>query len=106
MIDVLQYSEGIDLQKIVDEQARKLQLRVDEAMLDKMAPTLANYGYVKADGKNRWFQLFGTPDRAARTLHSFCEDCFCGDCSTCGVPDWADYRHDYDALLEWLRSEV
>lgn len=52
--------------------------------------------------KSRWYELFGTPERAARTLSRFCTDCFCGDCTTCGVPEWADYRRDYDAVLEWL----
>ena len=56
-------------------------------------------------GETRYEQLFGTPERAARTLYRFCAYCFCGDCATCGVPYWADYTRDYDALLEWLRGE-
>lgn len=57
------------------------------------------------EGASRWHDLFGTPERAARTLRSFCKDCFCGDCVTCGVPGWADYSHDYGALLDWLKGE-
>lgn len=60
----------------------------------------------KPDDKSRWRQLFGTPERAAQTLHRFCADCFGGDCATCGVPEWADYTCDYDALLEWLRDDA
>lgn len=47
MSDMFRYREEIDLQKIVDEQARKLQRNVDEATLDKAAGTLASFGYVK-----------------------------------------------------------
>lgn len=57
------------------------------------------------DDRSRWFELFGTPERAARTLAGICESCKYGDCVTCGVPEWASYLHDYDALLEWLRGE-
>lgn len=56
-------------------------------------------------GESNYEWLFGTPERAARTLSRFCTDCFCGDCATCGVPEWACYRRDYDALLGWLRGE-
>ena len=63
-------------------------------------------GYEGAPG-TRYSEMFGTPERAAGTLSRlFCTDCFCGDCTTCGVPEWACYRHDYDALLEWLRGDA
>ena len=61
--------------------------------------------YKAVDTQSRWHELFGTPSRTARTLSRFCADCFCGDCAACGVPEWADYTRDYDALLEWLRNE-
>lgn len=58
-------------------------------------------------GKESNYQkLFGTPEKTARTLASICESCMYGDCATCGVPKWADYSKDYDALLEWLRSDA
>lgn len=60
----------------------------------------------EGDANTRWNDLFGTPERAARTLRGFCEQCRCGDCATCGVPEWADYSHGYDALLEWLRGDA
>lgn len=44
----------------------------------------------------RYHELFGTPERAARTLHELCGGC-------CGLPE--RIRGDYDALLEWLRGE-
>jgi hypothetical protein len=60
-----------------------------------------------AGGESRWHELFGTPERAARTLAGICESCKCGDCATCGVPEWSDYSHDdYDALLGWLRGDA
>lgn len=49
-----------------------------------------------SDDKSRWAELFGTPERAARTLHELCGGC-------CGLPE--NVRDDYDALLEWLRGE-
>ena len=58
------------------------------------------------DVGNRYAELFGTPERAAQTLAGICESCKCGDCATCGVPEWADYSHDYGQLLEWLRGDA
>ena len=55
-----------------------------------------------AEDKSRYAKLFGTPERAARTLADNCDDYnLCGGCS-------ADCEsHDcYDALLEWLRGEA
>lgn len=99
-----QHREEIDLQMVVDEQTRKLQRFVDEATLDKAADTLANFGYVKADGKSRWLELFGTPERAALTLFAMCHgmrDCgFCpigGSCTSC---DGAE------TIREWLRGDA
>ena len=60
----------------------------------------------KVGKTSRYSELFGTPERAARTLRRFCADCYCGDCATCGVPEWANYTRDYDALLEWLRGDA
>ena len=56
--------------------------------------------------RSRWAELFGTPERAAKTISSFCAECICGDCATCGVPGWADYAHSYEELLEWLRGDA
>jgi len=65
---------------------------------------------------SRWYQLFGTPERAARTLID-CDafkDCACcpichdeyGD--TCEIPgdDCALVMRNYDALLEWLEGDA
>ena len=56
----------------------------------------------KPDDKSRWFDLFGTPEKAARTLADRCDDYnLCARCS-------ADCEsHDcYDALLKWLRGDA
>ena len=109
MSDTFQYREEIDLQKTVDEIARKVQRRVDEAALDKAADTLADFGYVKTDGKSRWLELFGTPERAARTIIDGCGL----DCVACLLPtdcpchgSFNVDNTDYDALLEWLRGDA
>lgn len=44
----------------------------------------------KPDDKSRWSKLFGTPERAARTLED--EQLVCA-------------MQEYDALLEWLGGE-
>ena len=72
---------------------------------------LESYGKVPEQGErenggeresySRWHELFGTPERAARTLVDNCEDHhFCEGCPADGK------GHDctYDALLEWLRG--
>ena len=59
--------------------------------------------------KSRWHDLFGTPERAARTLVRFsplaCS--YCALYSTCGDDQDKDcLLCDYDALLEWLKGET
>ena len=85
--------------------------------------------FVNADGNNRWHQLFGTPERAARTLfridNSCCEYEVNGknqSCVTCPLnmngeayPKMRCYAHintgdglngeHMDTLLEWLRGD-
>ena len=54
-------------------------------------------------GKESNYQrLFGTPERAARTMAGItCDDGGCEGCTLYG----ANCRYDADALLEWLRGE-
>ena len=59
--------------------------------------------------KSRWHELFGTPERAARTLfsddrHADCADCMIHD--GCYAVDMGCLVEDYDALLEWLRGDA
>ena len=111
MSDTFQYREEIDLQKMVDEQARELQRRVDGATLDKAADTLAKFGYVKADGKNRWFELFGTPERAANVILALqiCpytkDECvFCPAHDVC-FEHYKGGRTVYE-MAEWMRGDA
>ena len=54
-------------------------------------------------GKSRWFQLFGTPERAARTLVDNCDKVhFCEGCPA----DMGIHDCTYDALLGWLKGGV
>lgn len=97
----------LDLQKIVDEQVRKVQRHIDKATLDQVAGRLADFGYVKVDDKSRWLELFGTPERAARTLAGRGTDCYCCPVRDAGGHDCADFNclmNDHDALLEWLKG--
>ena len=50
------------------------------------------------EGASRWHELFGTPERAARTLERKFASC---NGNVCIAPNV-----DYDALLEWLRGDA
>lgn len=59
-------------------------------------------------GETRYERLFGTPERAARTLSIMqrCELGIIGNCDDCEMHDACRVRDgDYDVLLEWLRGE-
>lgn len=63
--------------------------------------------------ESNYERLFGTPERAARTLGVyFIEDCSgvkCGDCPFYGEGDYLNCiiaRRNDDALLEWLRGDA
>lgn len=68
---------------------------------------IANYMAVKDGRKSRWFELFGTPERAARTLGDACDNCGQNDCSGCQVYELTSGGDlDYNELLEWLRGDA
>lgn len=58
-------------------------------------------------GETRFEKLFGTPERAARTLLESTSECHC-----CVIRDECDYdldacvMYDRDALLEWLKGDA
>ena len=55
----------------------------------------------------RWHELFGTPERAARTLLDTCDNCGQNDCSGCQVYELTSGGDlDCDALLEWLSGDA
>ena len=55
-------------------------------------------------------KLFGTPEKAARTLNGMeCMFRSAGSCAECAIADANDLglcSLDVDRLLEWLESEV
>lgn len=55
----------------------------------------------KPDDKSRWYELFGTPERAARTLENLFANCNNGFCF---APEPEDAT--YDAMLELLRGDA
>ena len=57
---------------------------------------------LKAHNGTRWHELFGTPERAARTLANNCHRDGCIACAAMGFDCGGG---DYDALLGWLREE-
>ena len=60
------------------------------------------------EDKSRYSELFGTPERAARTLHSggtlICRECLIREECEKTPEDSNCMITDYDALLEWLRG--
>ena len=57
---------------------------------------------LKVHNDTRWHELFGTPERTARTLANNCHRDGCIACAAMGFDCGGG---DYDALLEWLREE-
>ena len=51
--------------------------------------------------ESNYKKLFGTPERAARTMVDMCDDGVCEGCTLYG----AKCSYDADAMLEWLRGE-
>lgn len=56
-------------------------------------------------GKTRWHDLFGTPERAARTLENGSPLCDWCDTNACEKRGGECSLFDYDALLEWLNGD-
>lgn len=78
-----------------------------ESLRDRLQPVPAELDCI--EDKSRWYELFGTPERAARTLADL-QTCSLGfdlECDECAVYSLCQSgaRNDRDALLEWLRSD-
>ena len=63
--------------------------------------------------QSRWLELFGTPERAARTMTAARDACKttqpCYPNCPLGAAPWCPSKSgsgDYDALLEWLRGDA
>jgi phage shock protein A len=65
--------------------------------------------FLKVHNSMRWHELFGTPERAARTIIETCNET--NQCEACPIFH-ADINllnincSDYDALLKWLEDDV
>ena len=70
-------------------------LRKLDAIESAIAATLGG------DDKSRWFQLFGTPERAAVTLIRTSDEH-----AVCKLPTWTASSSDYEAWLEWLGGDA
>lgn len=94
-------------QKLLD--ATNIDSSPDEiAVLDNILFRCWQMGWLDQlrDADTRWHELFGTPERAARTLYLSTFECRC-----CVIRDECGYdldkcvMYDRDVLLEWLREE-
>lgn len=60
----------------------------------------------ESNRESRWFELFGTPERAARTLAKACGECSeafpCCECPLYPIVGNNVYEPE---ILEWLRGE-
>ena len=61
--------------------------------------------YKAVDAQSRWYNLFGTPERAARTLENGTPMCDWCDTQACAKRGGECSLFDYDALLDWLMGE-
>ena len=67
---------------------------------------------LKANNGSRWFELFGTPEKAARALMEVFAMCnkptiYCAKCPLSKAPAcYGNDDGDYDAFLEWLRGDA
>ena len=65
--------------------------------------------WVREQSGTRYAELFGTPEKAARTLHSggtlVCRECLIREECAKTPEDGNCMIVHYDALLEWLRGE-
>ena len=59
---------------------------------------------LEANNGTRWHELFGTPERAARTLVDSCNDDYDYGCGGCPVAHMNCMCGDYVAILEWLKQ--
>lgn len=81
-------------------------LTASEAALNKAAGNWAKAdSQIRENQSMRWHELFGTPERAARTLEKGKTLCAWCDKQTCSTNGGECRIFDYDALLEWLRGE-
>ena len=78
-----------------------------ENLRDRLQPVPTELDYI--EDKSQWHELFGTPERAARTIIKTCDETT--ECEACPIFH-ADINalktncSDYDALLEWLRGDA
>ena len=78
-------------------------------VLDNILFRCWQMGWLDQLRENRWYQIFGTPERAAWTLMYVlaCKDSRPWvSCGSCPILDGCAVRSDgHDALLEWLRGD-
>jgi hypothetical protein len=90
--------------------ATKKYLTPEQAIAATLGSEINGETYARANNGSRWFELFGTPERAVQTLYEFdphtsCRDCpFRGACGDEGAG--CIYERSHDALLEWLSGDA
>ena len=85
--------------------ARRVTLNEYLLLLAMITTTIARVRITRCAMTN-YEKLFGTPERAARTLIDSCNDDYDYGCGGCPVARINCKCGDYDALLEWLESDV
>ena len=90
-------------------EATNIEMRPDEmAAIDSILFRCWQMGWLDKlrDDDSRYSELFGTPERAARTMVDMCEGGTFDDCGGCPAALAECKLGDYDALLEWLRGDA
>ena len=93
-------------------EATNIEMRPDEmAVIDSILFRCWQMGWLDklCDDGSRYSELFGTPEKAARTVAAL-NDCHIDGCDDCAAVDACiigfDGADDYNALLEWLRGDA
>ena len=91
-----------DAARIVEVETSHIDIEQGE-VITRFVPAELDY----IDDKSRWAELFGTPERAARTLVENHErQATCLYCIMADRPGNPCGDGDYDALLGWLRGDA
>ena len=94
--------DGLPVGLTISDDENLLNWRGENYVKQAVAATLG------ADDGSRWFELFGTPERAARFMADY-TNCVNRGCSDCACDDYCspDFElGDYDVLLAWLRGKA
>ena len=79
---------------------------MSELLGDKVNAAADDVVLARGGLKSNYERLFGTPERAARTIVDSCNDDYDYGCGGCPVARVNCKCGDYETILGWLRGDV